>query len=111
MSQEYDKLIRDRIPEIIRENGDECVVEVMANEEYRRALRRKLVEEATEAAEAASGDLPTELADLQEVIAALSAAEGLDHATIGAIQERHRAERGGFARRLRLVRVQRRQRD
>jgi len=106
MLQEYNKLVRDRIPEIIRRNGDECVVEVMTDEDYRRALRRKLVEEATEAAEASPDHLSTELADLQEVSAALIAAEGLDRATVSAIQEQRRAERGGFSGRLRLKLVQ-----
>src|SRR5688572_18319254 len=103
MSKEYDKLVRDRIPTIIRESGEECAVEVMNEEDYRRALRRKLVEEATEAAEASSGQLITELADLQEVIDALLTVEGLDRAGVCAVQEHRRAERGGFARRLRLV--------
>ena len=33
MSQECDKLVRDHIPEIIRQNGEECVVEVMGEED------------------------------------------------------------------------------
>lgn len=103
MPQQYDKLVRDRIPEIIRRNGDECVVEVMGEEDYRHALRRKLVEEATEASEASPVTLITELADLYEVIDALLTAEGLDHATLHSVQAQRRAERGGFAHRLRLL--------
>lgn len=109
MSQEYDKLVRDRIPEIIRRNGDECVVEVMTDEDYRRALRRKLVEEATEAAEASPDELATELADLQEVIDAVLAVEGIHRAVVQVEQQRRRAERGAFAARLRLVAVRRQQ--
>src|SRR5687768_4382983 len=107
MPQQYDKLIRDRIPEIIRANGEECVVEVMADDNYRHALRRKLIEEATEAANASSADLLTELADLREVIDALLAAEGIDRTSIDAEQQRRRAERGGFVERLRLLAVRR----
>src|SRR3712207_1207414 len=103
MPQEYDKLVRDCIPEIIRRNGDECVVEVMGEDDYRLALRRKLVEEATEAAEASPATLITELADLCEVLDALLAAEGIDRATVQVAQEQRRAERGGFAHRLRLL--------
>jgi predicted house-cleaning noncanonical NTP pyrophosphatase (MazG superfamily) len=34
MRKEYNKLVRDRIPEIIRESGRECAVEVMSDSEY-----------------------------------------------------------------------------
>lgn len=105
MCREYDKLVRDRIPEIIRRNGGECAVEIMNDEDYRRALRRKLVEEAIEAAEAGPGQLVTELSDLAEVIDAVLAVEGIDRASVQAAQQRRRAERGGFNERLRLLAV------
>lgn len=97
MPQEYDKLVR--------QNGEECVVEIMDEEDYRRALRRKLVEEAPEAAEAGPGQLGDELADLAEVIDALLAVEGIDRASVLAAQQRRRAERGGCVGRLRLLAV------
>ena len=50
MRQEYNKLVRDRIPEIICQNGWECEVVKLSEEEYRQALREKPIEEATEAA-------------------------------------------------------------
>ena len=100
----YDKLVRDRIPEIIREAGNNCGTDGFGDESaFRRALRDKLVEEATEAANASEVDLAAELADLQEVVDALIAAHGLNHDTVRAIQEQRRAERGGFAQRLRLL--------
>src|SRR5260370_33253826 len=74
MYKEYRKLVRDGIPEIIRRKGEQCEVAVMAEEEYRQALREKLVEEATEAAQAATLQaLITELADVQEVLDTLRA--------------------------------------
>lgn len=42
----YNKLVRDRIPEIIRQDGRECGTERMSEAEYVQALREKLVEEA-----------------------------------------------------------------
>jgi predicted house-cleaning noncanonical NTP pyrophosphatase (MazG superfamily) len=50
----YNKLVRDRIPEIIQVAGQEYSVEVMAETEFQQALRKKLVEEAQEAAVADS---------------------------------------------------------
>lgn len=99
----YNKLIRDRIPEIIRAAGKQCETTVMAEEEYIQALRSKLVEEALEAQQAAPEDLVTELADLQEVIAALVEVYGLTPEQVRAVQTARCEQRGGFADRLKLI--------
>jgi predicted house-cleaning noncanonical NTP pyrophosphatase (MazG superfamily) len=44
------KLVRDRIPETIQQDGRECATEMMSEAEYRQALLQKLLEEAQEAA-------------------------------------------------------------
>ena len=75
----------------------------MTTEEYQQALRRKLVEEAQEAAEAKSTDLTTELADLLEVIDATLLAYGLDRGQVLACQAQRQRERGSFSQRLRLL--------
>jgi hypothetical protein len=55
----YDKLVRDRIPEIIRQSGSTCGTEMFEDDDaFRRALLDKLVEEAIEAAAASGEDLP-----------------------------------------------------
>jgi predicted house-cleaning noncanonical NTP pyrophosphatase (MazG superfamily) len=106
----YNKLVRDRIPEIIRANGKSCQVNVMSEEEYRLALAEKLVEEAREVAEAGfsqnTGDLAKELADLQETIDALLATYKLDIDTVRELKTSRRKERGGFENRYRLIWVQ-----
>jgi predicted house-cleaning noncanonical NTP pyrophosphatase (MazG superfamily) len=100
---EYHKLVRDSIPDIIRRSGSRCAVVAMAEEEYRRALREKLVEEASEAAAAEGDHLVAELADLCEVMDALMASYGISAEAVRAEQERRRAARGGFAQRLCLL--------
>lgn len=77
MRKEYDKLVRDRIPEIIRRGGRQCGVEVMPEGKYIQALKDKLIEEAKEAATTGADDLVKELADLYEVMDALMAACGI----------------------------------
>jgi predicted house-cleaning noncanonical NTP pyrophosphatase (MazG superfamily) len=99
----YDKLIRDRIPEIIRADGRECGVEVMSEEDYRQSLFQKVVEEAQEVAEASPEKLIAELADLYEVIDAIRAAFGLDEQAVRAMQAQRRKERGGFVQRFQLL--------
>ena len=82
MRKEYDKLVRDRIPEIIRQDGRQCGVEVMPEDEYVQALKDKLVEESQEAAVAGPDDLVKELADLYEVVDALMAACGIERQVV-----------------------------
>ena len=103
MRRDYDKLVRDHIPEIIRQAGCECEVVVMSEEEYRQALGKKLVEEAQEAAVADAQDLVKELADLSEVIDAVLSVYRIDRELVLREQERRRVERGGFSDRLKLL--------
>lgn len=102
MRTDYDKLVRDRIPEIIEREGLAIAVSTLDHDAFRDALRRKLVEEASEAAEASSEALVTEIADLFEVIDALLAAEGVDAGHVRAVQDRRRRDRGGFNQRTLL---------
>ena len=99
----YNKLIRDRIPEIIIAAGKQYEAIVMSDEEYKLALRSKLVEEAQEAKEADLGDLITELADLQEVMMALMTVYSISQVQVSEVQEARRNERGGFEKRLKLI--------
>ena len=102
----YYKLIRDRIPEIIEQDGREYEILVMTEDEYRVALANKLGEEVQEVLEAASrdvGSLPKELADLYEVIDSLVSAFDLNEESIREIQRERRVKRGGFEKRLKLL--------
>lgn len=71
--KEYNKLIRDRIPEIIEAAEKKCIVEVMSEEEYLEALDCKLEEEL---AEYQTDKSLEELADLLEVIYAVVRVRG-----------------------------------
>jgi predicted house-cleaning noncanonical NTP pyrophosphatase (MazG superfamily) len=103
MKKVYNKLVRDRIPEIIQAAGQEFSVEIMVETEFKQALRKKLVEEAQEAAAADSENLVQELADLYEVIDALMVTQQISREAVLTEQERRRAERGGFTHRLKLI--------
>ena len=100
---EYDKLVRDRIPEIIRENDETPVTRVVDGPEYRERLREKLCEEAAEFRE--SGDV-AELADVLEVVAAIRDAEGIADGELEELREAKADERGGFADGVVLERVE-----
>jgi len=101
--KEYNKLIRDRIPEIIRDSGRKYEVIEMSEEEYLQALRVKLLEEAQEAFKADSQELVTELADLFEVIDALIEVCSIARESVLEKQRIRKIERGGFTKKLKLL--------
>lgn len=103
MRQEHNKLVRNGIPEIIRQSGNQCEVETMSEAELRQALREKLLEEAQEAAAASPENLVSELADLQEVIDTVLTVYGIEREAFVKEQRRKRMERGGFEQGIRLL--------
>lgn len=99
----YNKLIRDRIPEIIFASGKQCEAVIMEEEEFLLALRSKLVEEAQEVQNAAPADLIIELADLSEVVQEIMAVNGITREQVNAVQNLRNKDRGGFTKRLKLI--------
>jgi predicted house-cleaning noncanonical NTP pyrophosphatase (MazG superfamily) len=97
----YNKLVRDRIPEIIAADGHTPAVRVLAEAEYRQALLAKLGEEALELAAASSEEEHLgELADLQEVVNALTESYGFSPNRVQDAAAKKRRARGGFRRQL-----------
>jgi predicted house-cleaning noncanonical NTP pyrophosphatase (MazG superfamily) len=99
----HNKLVRDRIPEIIEADGGRPIVRVLDEEDYRAALLTKLGEET---AEYRAEGHALELVDILEVVYALAAVHGLSIEQIGEQRRVKRAERGGFERRLFLESVE-----
>ncbi|MEU6741999.1 nucleoside triphosphate pyrophosphohydrolase [Streptosporangium sandarakinum] len=97
------KLVRDKIPDIIRQSGEEPVITVLDDIDYRSALLTKLFEEATELGEASLSDVAEEIADVYEVLRALAMVNGHDWSAIEKVAAGKREERGGFDRRLYLA--------
>jgi predicted house-cleaning noncanonical NTP pyrophosphatase (MazG superfamily) len=96
----HNKLVRDRIPEIIQAAGGHPLTRVLDDTSYRAALLAKLVEEAQEANHAIAADLPGELADVLEVLQALTAMAGLAWSQLLALAAEKRSSRGGFQDRI-----------
>lgn len=103
----YNKLVRDRIPDIIHQSGKSFNTRKLTPQEYIKELKNKAFEELNEYAKSTSNqEAAEELADLLEVMHAL--AEVHDH-TFGQIEEirQHKAEvRGGFKERVYLIDVE-----
>ena len=102
----HNKLVRDRIPEIIHKAGKTPVTAKIPDEEMPAALRKKLTEEVSELL---SADGPREIceetADVLEVLEALCAREGVAWADVLALRARKREKRGGFEDGICLISV------
>ncbi|MCL2939435.1 MAG: nucleoside triphosphate pyrophosphohydrolase [Trichodesmium sp. MAG_R02] len=103
MRQEHNKLVRDRIPEIISKSGIEYQTITLSEQEYQQALRQKLIEEAQEAATANNADLVIEIADLLEVVDALLKSYKISHHKVLLEQDKKRASKGYFDNKTMLL--------
>lgn len=96
----YNKLVRDKIPEIIASNGGEAEIRVLSDEEYRFHLEAKLDEEVGEYHRDKTAE---ELADILEVVYALAASIGCSKEALMEIYQKKNAARGGFEKRIFLI--------
>lgn len=94
------KLVRDRIPEIIRESGEVPVITTAGDDEYEPLLRAKLLEEVSEFLEAGEDEALDELADVLEVICALNRLKGETLHDLERRRVHKRIERGGFSKKI-----------
>lgn len=98
----YNKLVRDRIPEIIGASGKECQWETLEEEAYLRLLDEKLREELEEYL---ADHALEEIADLLEVIRAVVVARGHTMDEVEQIRRDKAEKRGGFEKRIVLKTV------
>lgn len=95
--REFNKLVRDKIPDNIESGGEIVNIVQLSGESLLKALRDKLVEEAFEVLDATNeDDILEELADVNEVINGILNQLGVDQNELLIIQERKFAKAGGF---------------
>jgi predicted house-cleaning noncanonical NTP pyrophosphatase (MazG superfamily) len=100
----YNKLVRDRIPEIIESNGKKAKVKELDSSTYVRELKAKLEEEWKEYLGSTSDDeAMEELCDILEILHAFAHVHGSSFEELEAIRKKKFHERGGFEKRLYLV--------
>ena len=95
----YNKLVRDKIPELIQAQGEHPHIRVLNDEEYREHLHSKLEEEVQEFLRDRNLE---ELADILEVVYALADEFGGREDLIRVYETKHEA-RGGFRDRIFLI--------
>jgi predicted house-cleaning noncanonical NTP pyrophosphatase (MazG superfamily) len=103
LSKKYNKLVRDKIPEIITADGKQANIRILSNNEYREELIKKLQEEAKELAESPSAE---ELADIKELVIAIREALGLRAGELEEVRRQKAAKNGRFKKRIFLESVE-----
>lgn len=97
---EFNKLVRDNIPEIIKSQGEHPNIQILSEDRYLFELDKKLCEETQEYQESKEME---ELADILEVIDAICQARGYSLDDLNELQKEKRKNRGSFSKRYFLV--------
>ena len=92
----YNKLVRDRIPEIMEANGDTPILRTLEAEEYRACLEAKLDEEVREFHESKEPDI-------LEVVYTLAETYGCSREKLDSLYQTKHDARGGFVKRVFLI--------
>ena len=98
----YNKLVRDKIPDVIRKAGKEPITDVLPQEAIMPALNRKLQEEVQEYLESQNIE---EMADILEVLHGIAFHMGVPWDAIESVRIQKREERGGFEAGIQLLEV------
>ncbi|MCA9507119.1 MAG: nucleoside triphosphate pyrophosphohydrolase [Myxococcales bacterium] len=102
-----EKLVRDRIPELIAQPSTVIEVETLNHKAHIDALKAKLIEEANKILETASREkLIEEIADIQEVLDALVLKLSIKGSDVEKIKRQKNMRNGGFDRGLFLKSVE-----
>lgn len=97
------KLVRDKVPDVIKKNNQKPIFHIADDKEYKEALLHKLSEEVNEF----RNDLNAqELGDLLDIIDAISASFGFSKEEIEKARLKKNDERGSFNERIILDRIE-----
>lgn len=98
----YNKLVRDKIPDIIQKSGKKAIVEVLNDKNYKKYLDEKLQEELNEYY---ASDNVEELSDLVEVVYAILKYKNIDPTEFESIRKKKVLDRGAFDKKILLKEV------
>jgi len=103
----YNKLVRDKIIDIIEKKGVSHNFRILDDLEYYRELKKKLYEEVNEFEQTTNeSDTLEELADILELIHAVLKVHNMNFESLEAVRMEKLEQRGGFDKRLFLIDVE-----
>lgn len=106
----YEKLVRDKIPDIIKENGEFPIFDILSDDDYKKELERKILEECNEVLNSSGTDRIEKLADLLEVMIFLAKLEGNTYEDIERTRILKNEKRGSFVKKYYLKDVKQNER-
>ena len=108
MIKEYNKLVRDKIPEIVKAAGEKPITTILLDDKaYSEALKEKMREEIEELIKAKEpAKIVEELIDIQELIDALREHMRISEDFFMICQEKKAEEKGRFKKRIFLIRTE-----
>lgn len=98
----YNKLVRDKIPEIIEKDNKECEFYIASEDEYINQLYSKVIEELNEFK---ANPCMEEMADILEVLSAIGKYYNFGEDTVQRIRHDKNEDRGNFDKRIILQKV------
>lgn len=108
MSKIYNKAVRDKIPEIIMAEGNECEYSSLSDNEFLFYLEEKLTEELKEYQESHKIE---ELVDILEIIYRIAELRGVSKSQVDLLRNKKNEERGALGKNLFLIKVEERGRE
>jgi len=103
----FNKLVRDKIPEIIKNNNEIPTIRILNDKDYKEELLKKLLEECNEVINATNNTQTLEeLADTLEVIDSIIKLNNSTFDEVRKIKEEKRNKRGGFEKRIYLIKTE-----
>ena len=96
----FNKVIRDKIPEIIQKDGYTCNIQTLSDEKFLLEIEKKLSEEVTEYQ---NDKTPEELTDILEVIYRIAQLKGISKEELEKIRVKKLQDKGGFEMNLFLI--------
>jgi len=97
----YQKLIRDRIPEIIKKDNAVPKISLLDDKRYRIALKEKLMEEVKELLETKTDEeMLNELSDVLELIGCIASQHNITMKEVEKQRKKKKKERGGFEKKV-----------
>ena len=106
MEKVYNKLVRDKIPEIIKSNNGQPFTRILSDEEYKKELEKKLLEEYNEVLQTKTREERIEeLSDMLEIIKVLALLEQSSLEEVIEVSNQKALKRGGFEQKIYLEKV------
>ncbi|CAM4067109.1 phosphoribosyl-ATP pyrophosphohydrolase [Mesobacillus thioparans] len=104
--KEYNKLVRDLFPELMKNKGKKIEYEILQGSDYSEKLMEKFNEEVEKFRNAGTDRLLSEIVDLLEVVYAIAEHRGITESEVEFMRQLKKTRSGGFRKKILLKSVE-----